>query len=317
MRPFKPAWWLRSAHLQSCFPTFFGTQCKHALRWEELSLPDGDFIDLVWAGEADAPIVILLPGLEGSLRSNYIRTQMNSLVSGGWQVVVMHYRSCSGRINRLPRSYNSLDFQDLSYLIEQLEERLPILPISVVGFSLGGNILLHYLRHNPKSPIRSAVTVSTPYEMGRTADHMPMLYQNFLLRSMKNKAIKKNQSGMKMPASIEEIRRIKTIRQFDDLITAPFYQYASAEDYYQAASCRTKLKDIHYPTLMLHALDDPFIPKDSVPEKNELSVEFSQELYPHGGHLGFIGGSLPGRPIYWLGSRITTFLREPLLQHCL
>jgi len=305
---FKPAWWLRNKHLQSCYPVVFPYRRKTEVRWEELQLPDSDFIELAWAGEKNNPLVVLVPGLESSIDFNPIQILVDALVKAGWQVVVMHHRSCGRRMNRLARSYNCLNHEDLSYFMDVLKERFNHQPIRCVGFSLGGNILLHYLRDHLDSLVKASVVISTPFDMEYAADYIPKIYQFRLLLSMKRKAIEKIKSGITMPASIEQIKQVKTIREYDDLITAPLFNFSSSAAYYKAASCRPLLKDIQHPTLILHAMDDPFVPPNTVPKPNELSSSVTLEISEKGGHIGFIKGYLPGRPRYWLKERVLDYL---------
>ncbi len=307
---FQPAWWLANRHLQSCFTSCFPYRAKVSVRWEELTLPDGDFTDLVWAGKITSPIVILLHGLEGSVNSHYIQLMMDTLVEDGWQVVLMHYRACSGRINRQSQMYHGGDTKDLNYLIEVLQERHPNLPIHAAGFSLGGNILLHYVANNISAPIKSVVVVSAPYELDKSAVQLSMFYQRIILRSMKRKVTKKIKRGMEMPITRAELKHIKNLREFDDAVTAPLYGYKSAKEYYDEVSSRHLLKNIQHQTLIIHALDDPFVPYQTVPNKDELSPSITLELSKGGGHVGFIsGGPVPGTHHYWLKDRIREFLR--------
>lgn len=309
---FSPAWWLPNRHLQSCFSSIFSYRADVDLRWEEMILPDGDFIDVVWAGKPDAPIVILLHGLEGSVYSHYIQLMLDALVKDGWQAVVMHYRTCSGRINRLPQSYNGGDIRDLIYLIKSITKRFPQLPLYAVGFSLGGNILMHYLARNHDSPLQSAVAVSTPFELSKSADYLVGFYQRFLLRTMKYKVKRKIKAGIGMPVTLAELEQIYSLREFDSKITAPLSGYQHVEDYYDEASCRYLLANITHPLLIIHALDDPFIPEYSVPEATELGADTILELSNQGGHVGFITGDIPWRPVYWVKDRIMQYLNKQL-----
>lgn len=307
---FKPAWWLTNRHLQSCFSSILPYRARITLDWEELILPDGDFIDVAWAGPEDRPLIILLHGLEGSVNSHYIQLMIDSLVAHGWRLAVMHYRTCSGRINRLPQSYNGGDVTDLSYFMNILRERFPNKTFYAIGFSLGGNLLMHYLAKHPKPPIRAAIAVSIPYEMNKSADHLPSFYQHVLLRSMKAKVFEKIKLGYQMPVSLRQLKSISNLRQFDTMITAPLYGYPTVEHYYEAASCRYILKFIQQPTLILHALDDPFVPPETVPFAHELSSYTILEVSNKGGHVGFIAGGTPLQPRYWLQLRILQYLRN-------
>lgn len=307
---FKPAWWLKNRHLQSCYSSLLPYRAKTPLRWEELILPDGDFLDVAWAGKAKGPLAILLHGLEGSVYSHYIQLLLDELVSRGWQAAVMHYRTCSGRINRLPQSYNGGDVRDLTFFIKTVAKRFPDVPLYAVGFSLGGNILIHYLAKQQDSPLTAVAAISTPYEMNKSADYLAGFYQKMLLKSMKKKVLDKIQAGISMPCSAKEVANIKNLRQFDAMLTAPLYGYPTVDDYYYEASCRFILHQIKHPLLIIHALDDPFIPVNSVPQSKELASNTIIEISDKGGHVGFITGGFPWNPNYWLKSRIMNYLEE-------
>ena len=139
-REFSPLKWNCNTHMQTCFPAIFTPTAKTRLCWEELNLPDGDFLDCCWAGGTTGPIVIMLPGIEGSVYSHYIQSSIDDFVAQGWRVLVMHMRGCGGRINRLRRAYHSGDTQDLAFLIQTLTRRYPRARLLLLGFSLGSSI---------------------------------------------------------------------------------------------------------------------------------------------------------------------------------
>jgi len=131
---FKPAWWCRQRHLQTLYPTLFRTKIPLTLRNEQFELPDGDFIDLCWIEEKQTgPIIILLHGLEGSVDSPYINGLLKSIKDARWQGVLMHFRGCSGRHNRLSRSYHSGETGDLHTFITELKSRFPDREIAAIG----------------------------------------------------------------------------------------------------------------------------------------------------------------------------------------
>lgn len=307
---FNPSWWLKNKHLQSCFTAMFPHKAKSPLQEEELTLPDGDFIDLVWSGPEHGPLVVLVHGLEGSAHSHYIQLLIDVFTERGKRVVAMQHRSCSGRLNRLAESYNGGELKDFAFLMTVLRKRYPSQSISVVGFSLGANILLRYLAKNLNVPIHRAVAVSTPYEVGKSSDYLSKFYQRNLLNSLKEKVIGKIELGIDMPVDVPELKMIQTLREFDSKITTKIYGFKDVDHYYEASSCRALLKKVSRPTLILHALDDPFIPPDSVPTAKELSPYVTLELSPQGGHVGFIDGGSPWRPTFWLKDRIVGFLEE-------
>jgi len=307
---FKPPWWLKNRHIQSCVNSVFKPSAQTILSWEQLELPDGDFIDLCWAGPREAPIVVLLHGLEGSVDSHYIQLMLDSLVEDGWQVVVMHFRTCSGRMNRLPRSYHAGETGDFSYLLNVLSTRYPDSIISAIGFSLGANVLLKYLAEHQESPLHRALAISVPFELNKCSDYIGQFYHWTLLRTMKQKTIAKLEAGYDMPVGLREIRLINDFREFDEVLTAPLHGFSSADDYYAKVTVRGLLGSIVHPTLIIHALDDPLVPAECIPRKNEISDKVILHITRQGGHVGFIQGNTPWRAEYWLKGRILDFLKS-------
>jgi predicted alpha/beta-fold hydrolase len=312
---------LRNAHAQ----TLWGSLCRLAphpvLRRQRLELPDGDFLDLDWgdAAKPEQPLVLVLHGLEGSARSPYVRALAWHLEGIGMQALIVHFRGCSGVPNRLMRSYHSGETGDLDLLMRWLRRRWPHRAIGVVGYSLGGNVLLKWLgEHGTAARVEAAVAVSVPMDLAVCAERMQSgmsrLYCWRLVRSLKAKVLRKfrDRSG---PLDLARVRRARGFREFDDAVTAPLHGFTSAEDYYRRSSSCAWLAGIRRPTLILHAADDPFMtPAVLPPAGDTLPAELTLELSAHGGHVGFVAsrgplGLLPG---YWLEARIGAFLRQQL-----
>lgn len=310
---FTPPWWLRNGHFQSLFNTLFPPTTRAILTWEELQLPDGDFIDLCWAGEEGSPVAVLLHGLEGSVHSHYIQSMLDTLVANHWRVVVMHFRTCSGRINRFARSYHACDIDDFDYLLQVLATRYPSCPITAVGYSLGGNVLLNYLIEKRNGLLKQAIAVSIPFELNFCESKLSSFYQWAFVRTMKQKIISKIKAGYDMPVTVKEVKKISDMHSFDERITAPLHGFSSAEDYYERATVRYSLKKIQNPTVIIHALDDPLVPREIIPRTTELSDYVYLDIHPQGGHVGFTQGMVPWQPIYWLNNRILKFLNNALL----
>jgi hypothetical protein len=309
---FRPAWWLPNAHLQTLWPTLFRPGLKAALRRERLELPDGDFLDLDWTAGDTGPVVVVLHGLEGSSRSPYAQGMLSALQERGWRAVLMHFRGCSGEPNRLVRWYHSGETSDLAFVIEWLRQREPEAPLAAVGYSLGGNVLLKWLgERGEQAPLAAAVAVSVPFDLKKCAIRLEKsfscLYQWKLLRSLQRN-IRRKFSLLPCPVALADLHRVKTFREFDDLVTAPLHGFASADDYYARSSSRQYLEGIRIPTLILHALDDPFMTPDAVPGSSELSPSVTLELSERGGHVGFVEGNWPWTPNHWLERRIPRYL---------
>ena len=313
---FRPAWWLRNPHLQTLWPYLLRRAACTGLYRERLELPDGDYVDLDWARRDGPVLVLILHGLEGSSRSPYAAGLLRALSRCGCQAVLMHFRGCSGEVNRLPRSYHSGDTGDVAYVVDALRARQPRTPIAVVGFSLGGNVLLKWLGETGvNAPLAAAVAVSVPFDLAKAALRLNQgfsrLYQWKLLRSLKRKTALKF-SRMAAPVKLGPLSALSSFRRFDDRVTAPLHGFRDADHYYAEASSRRYLSDIRAPTLVIHALDDPFMTPDTPPRPGEIPQAVTLELSRHGGHVGFVSGP-PWRPRYWHEQRICDFLTEHLL----
>lgn len=310
---FKPAWWLSSGHLQTLWPTVFRRRPWPRLRRERLELPDGDFLDLDWTLGGDGPRVVVLHGLEGSSGSPYARGMLQAVHDAGWRGVLMHFRGCSGVPNRLTRSYHSGETVDLDTVISILRRREPDGPIAVIGYSLGGNVLLKWLgERGADADVAAAVAISVPFLLNLCAERLERgvsrLYQWWLLRALRASVRTKFRPG-EAPIDLDELDAWRTFRTFDDRVTAPLHGFAGVDDYYRRASARQYLSGIRIPTLIVHARDDPFMSEGVIPAAQELSTSTVFELSHQGGHVGFVSGTLPWKPDYWLERRVPSFLK--------
>jgi hypothetical protein len=299
--------------MQTLWPYLFRRTPQVELRRERFELPDGDFLDLDWSTNGSGPIVIVLHGLEGSSDSKYVRGLLKAVHERGWRGVVMHFRGCSGEPNRLPRSYHSGETGDLAYVVNLLRSREPETSLFVVGFSLGGNVLLKWLGEvGSQAPIKAAVAVSVPFLLDESAKRLDQgfsrVYQWGLMRSMRN-AVAEKRSRMKLPLKIEDLSALRTFRDFDEHITAPLHGFVGVDDYYRRSSSRQYLKEIQMPTLIVQSRDDPFMTDAVIPRDGELSPAIEIEIYDSGGHVGFVAGRHPWNPDYWLERRILDFVR--------
>jgi predicted alpha/beta-fold hydrolase len=309
---FQPAWWLSNRHLQTLWPTFCRRAIKDlSVRRERFELADGDFLDIDWCGYNHGPIVLILHGFEGSIASPYAKGMLQAIHANGWRGAFMHFRSCSGEHNRLPRIYHSGETTDVAAVVAELKRREPQTPIAAIGFSLGGNVLLKWLGETgQQNPLVAAAAISVPFELHKAADRInrgfSRVYQWHLLKSVRNK-IKNKFDRIPTPFPLPTLKLINTLREFDDKVTAPLHGFASADDYYTQSSSRQYLKNITVPTLLLQAKDDPFMTDDLLPQPNELSKQITLELSEQGGHVGFVAGKFPWRPEYWLEQRIPAY----------
>jgi predicted alpha/beta-fold hydrolase len=309
---FHPAWWLKNPHLQTMWPSRFRHRQKLPLSKERLELLDGDFLDLAWMPDNKGDVCLVLHGLEGSLESHYPAGLIQAATNSNKHAVFMHFRGCSGEPNRLPRRYHSGETGDLRFVVETIKQRYPDKLIHVVGVSLGGNMLLKYMgEYGTNSMLETAIAISVPYDLavaGQTLDiGTARIYQRHLLNSLQATFDEKTKL-MELPIRIPERHEIDSIYKFDDLVTAPIHGFKGADDYYTQCSSRQFIPDIKTPTLLIHAIDDPFMTPEVIPVKSELPPAVEMDLRPHGGHVGFIYGNVPLKANYWLDERVESFL---------
>ena len=318
---FKPAWWLTNPHAQTIYSSMRHPVQPSIDRTEKMDLPDGDFLNLVWSTANlpdDSPLIIILHGLSGCVNSSYVARFMQAFNQQGWRAVLMHFRGAGQELNRLPRAYHSGDTADLDYLIQILEQREPGTKKVVVGVSLGGNVLLRWLGEQgaSQSIVSAAVAVSVPFVLNIVADRINIgfsrFYQTRLLNQLKEIFARKVNHFENPPEAIRKAAECNCFWTFDDQVTAPLHGFNSVHTYYRECSSRQYLKHIATPTLIIHALDDPFMTAEVLPSEDELSDSVILELSKKGGHVGFIAGNKPGVPVYWLDQRIPAYISEQL-----
>ncbi|RLA00860.1 MAG: hydrolase [Gammaproteobacteria bacterium] len=318
---FRAPWWLKNYHLQTIWSSKIRQTSKLATRHQRLELDDGDFIELEWLTplkvDTDAPILLLLHGLEGSIDSSYIQGILQVSQSQSWNTVVMHFRGCGKEMNRLARSYHSGETDDLQQVLEVLKEQYPKSKILAAGFSLGGNVLLKYLGERQQSLIDCAAVVSVPFLLGKCASRLDQgfsrFYRYLLLKDLRQKT---NQKLTLQPNCLQlsktEVTKLNTFYDFDDKVTAPLHGFNGAQDYYQQCSSHKFLTGIRQPTLILQAADDPFMTSDVIPNEDEISDAVTLEISSEGGHVGFVTGKFPWRASYYIDSRIPAWFEDQL-----
>lgn len=348
---YHPSWWLPGQHAQ----TIGGWVLRQGfgLNYQRLRIntPDGDFLALdiapgswsAWVQQTffrqskvhnrsselrkrrsprSRPdgVVLLLHGLEGCARSGYIQWTSRYLLEHGLLPVAMNMRSCSGEPNRRPRYYHSGDTDDLDFVLDVLRERVPEEFLGVVGFSMGGNILLKHLgEQGPdlRKSIDAAAAVSVPFDLSGGVRQLERgfnrVYDRYFVDSLKEKLRRKEQRhGFGL--DLDRLETIETLREIDDEFTAPLHGFRDAEDYYERCSSANVLDRIKLPTLILHARNDPFQPGSLVPERTLRDNRWIQlELRDRGGHVGFITGAGPLRRRFWCERQLARYfsrLRE-------
>jgi len=332
---FQPAWWIPGAHAQTIWGSLTRSRRLVPYRREALETPDGDELVLDHAdakeprGE-EVPRVLLLHGLEGSSYSVYVQGLAQTINRRGWNATALNFRSCArdpARLdrmlpNRRPRLYHSGETADLDFVVRTLVERERGGVLFAVGASLGGNVLLKWLGEHPgQRDVRAAVALSTPFDLGASDRHLDSaigrLYVGNFLATLRTKALAAVRRFPEAAARIDVPRTLsaRTFWEFDDAANAPLHGFTGADDYYARASSIGYLPRVATPTLCLSAEDDPFLPREALGRARAAaaaSVQFG--VTARGGHIGFVSGAWPGRPVYfaerqavdWLARRVAS-----------
>lgn len=308
---FKPAWWLRSPHLQTLWPVFFKKRHMLDLKNEQVELDDGDFLDLCWSKKDSDKVVLVLHGLEGNINSHYINGILYQLEQSGFKPVLMHFRGCSGRVNRLARAYHSGETGDLAFITDYIKKTTGDYPYAAVGFSLGANVLLKWLGETgSENVLKKAVSVSVPFRLHdagkRLEKGVSKIYREHLLKSLR-RTYREKFKIIKSPLDVD-ISQLKSFWDYDDKVTAPLHGFSGAQEYYDKCSSRQFLKNIKIPTRIIHSSDDPFMFASTVPEVNELNDCIDFILTKNGGHVGFVSGRKPWKLTSWFENKVVEFL---------
>ena len=322
--PYRSPAWAMNPHVQTLAGKFLRPDLALPVVRERWATPDGDFLDVDLLPDGGGPVVLVLHGLEGHTRRRYVRNAFFILRRSGMLPVGMNFRACSGEPNLRARTYHSGETADLGFVLTTLRERFPRRPIGVVGFSLGGNVILKYLGERSTTPPReapgplpqAAVAISVPFDLAAGADllarsRMGTLYTRYFLRSLLAKASEKEHL-LSDRVDLRQLRNVRTLREFDDLLTAPVNGFRDASHYYAESSSAAYLDDIRTPTLVLQSADDPFLPRAALPREALARNSFIHPVITErGGHVGFVKGSVR-RPRFWAEESAARFLRVVL-----
>jgi len=312
---YRPPPGLANGHLQTILPSLLRRVKSVAYRRERIGTGDGDFIDLDWACCGGRRLAVLCHGLEGSSQSAYIKGMAKAFNQAGWDAVAYNYRGCSGEANRRLRAYHSGASDDLATVHRHITGHHACRRIGWIGFSLGGNLVLKYLGENGRALDKKqhwAAAVSVPCDLAASARRLDRpanrIYNWCFLRTLKAKARWK---ARRHPDRIDlpKLAAARTLKAFDDLFTAPVHGFRDAEDYWRRCSSLGFLDRIRVPTLVINALNDPFLdgpcfPYDAARRNPMLLLETPRS----GGHVGFLPRSRNG--LFWHEARILQFARQ-------
>jgi len=297
-------WWLPGGHAQTIWPALrgrFGYRPAPTYRRERWTTPDEDFVDVDWRdGPANAPLLVLFHGLEGSSGSHYALAFGAWAHARGWGLAVVHFRGCSGEINRAPRAYHSGDFEEIGWILARL--RLGHRgPLFAVGVSLGGNALLRWAQEAGSTAagvVQALAAVSAPVDLAASGQAIGrglsrQVYTRMFLHTMKPKALQKL---AQFPGLFDArtLHAAQDLYDFDNVFTAPLHGFKDTRDYWRRASAKPRLADIRLPALVVNALNDPFVPASSLPRPGDVGAFVTLWQPAQGGHAGFMAGLPPG-----------------------
>ena len=273
---------------------------------------------------AQSPTLVIVHGLEGSSESRYVLGTAEKAWVAGFHVLRMNQRNCGGTEALSPTLYNSGLSEDYRAVLRELQERDGLREIFLAGFSMGGNLVLKAAGEIGREPAPPAAfagvaAVCPALDLAACADaiHEPRnaLYERYFVRNL----IRRYRYKVELfpqHFALNGVERVRSIREFDDVITAPYCGYGTAANYYHRASAMHVLDSIAVPALVITAQDDTMVPYRSVRRPELLANPHITFIDPeHGGHCAFIsrhGGR--GRPggdeRFWAECRIVEFCSQ-------
>src|SRR6202163_2846854 len=315
---FEPHPLLRGAHIMTVAPVFWRRTFSLPPPEERLFQVEPESRLLAhchWQpGKAsDAPVIVIVHGLEGASNSDYARGIAEAAFQHGYHAIRMNQRNCGGSQSRTPTLYNSGMSSDYRAVCEELANVDGFKEIFFVGYSMGGNLVLKMAGEFGDSfpqALRGICVVCPALVLAACADALEHwdnhLYQRYFVTGLMNRYRNKSTS---MPERYvqNKLPPVRTVRQFDDAITAPNFGYRDAHEYYEAASAKRVLEHLRVPTLLITAKDDPFVPYSSIlgagVDKNPAIHLIAPD---HGGHCAFISNKT-GKDRFWAEQCIVEF----------
>ena len=311
---YKPPYFFKNGFVSTVYSGLFRNVKEVTQERERITLSDGDFLDLDWSYSRDKPrkLVILLHGLEGDAGRPYMLGASKHFTQNGMDSVGVNLRGCSGTPNLKYRSYHSGATDDVEEVIQYILASKRYSEIYLNGFSLGGNLILKYLgeRDNIPSQIKAAVVVSVPCSLYGSCLELHKLknkpYHDRFRGNLIDK-LKLKQEQFPDKISMDDIKSIRTLKDFDEVYTSKAHGFEDAMDYYQKSSSLQYLNNIKVPTLIINALNDSFLSHDCYPVKEaKNNPNLYLEMPKYGGHVAFIGH----KNLYYNEKRGLEFLLE-------
>ena len=316
LNSYQAPFWLFSSHLETIHPSLFRKVAIQDYSRERISTVDGDFLDLDWLPQTSDNLVIICHGLEGNTTRPYIKGMAKAFYNQGYEVLTWNYRGCSGEPNLLDRFYNSGATEDLDEVVQHAHSKKSYKAIALIGFSLGGNLVLKFLgedKYNSAKLINVAAVFSVPIDLYQSCIQISrpgnFMYTWYFMKSLRKKIIEKARSNSNL--NIEPLKHIKNLIDFDNAYTAPLHGYNDAIHYYASCSALQFLDNIKIPTLLVNALNDPFLSESCYPtEQFKLHQLLKIEIPRRGGHVGFT--DINQNKLFWSEKRAIDFIQRSI-----
>lgn len=294
---------LKNGHAETIIPALF-RNVQVVYKRERLTLADEDFMDLDWQKQGSNKVLVLFHGLEGSSQSQYIKGFSKFFYSKGYDTCAVNFRSCSGEMNKLLRSYNSGVSDDIAEVLNHVSKNNLYEEMYLCGFSLGGNALLKFLGEqssNLPAFIKKAAAFSVPIDLAASSKVLAgFANKMYMQRFLNSLNAKMKQKSLMFPGSIDVkgIEKIKTFDEWDSKFTAPIHGYKDSADYYAKCNALQFLTKIAIPIILVNAKNDPFLSASCFAyEEARENPNFYFEAPRYGGHVGF-SISVPNG-LYW------------------
>lgn len=314
---YTPPFIFKNRHLNTISPTLFRKVNDIIYKRYRIDTPDGDFIDFDRAIQNSNSVLIITHGLEGNSQKAYVKGSARAIAQLGIDTVAVNLRGCSEEPNLLLSSYHSGKTDDLECIVNHCINEFKYKNIYLLGFSLGGNITLKYLGEQSTkivNRVKAAVAISVPCDLKSSSiqlnKRINWIYLQRFMKTLKEKALYKIEKHDYRLISKKQIINTHNFYEFDNIFTAPVHGFENAEDYWEKCSSTHVLDKIVVPTLLINALDDPFLVDKCYPyDAANVNPNLFFETPKYGGHVGFID-HYPFDEQLWHEKRLVRFIKS-------
>ena len=309
-----PPFLLGNGHVQTVLPVMYRSIHGVIYTRERISTWDNDFLDLDWSRTGSDRLAVISHGLEGNTCRAYVKGMVRAVNQAGWDALAWNYRGCSGEPNRQLRSYHNGATDDLAWVIGHAAASRPYEQIALIGFSLGGNLILVHLGRDTVHPkVSKAVVFSVPCDLEASARELARpvntIYMRRFLKLLRHKITEKNKLLRHPVLDDTGYEKIRDFKGFDDRYTAPIHGFKNAEDYWHSCSSLQFIPSIQHPCAIINAVNDPFLPRECFPvAQAENNRHVTLQMPESGGHVGFIAFNPSG--FYWSEMQAVALLKK-------